>query len=112
MKIEETIVTGHIDLKKLIRRQIQVSADLLTETARYGQNVARILLEDGETDNKPLKHNETEECILTEETAQVQAAAEVRAEKQPAVSDTAAAGAASCTAKTAQSGHQTNDSHR
>ncbi len=58
MKIEETIVTSHLDLKKLVRRSIQVSADILSETARYGQNVAKILLEDGGTDNRPLKHSE------------------------------------------------------
>ena len=72
MKIEETIVTSHIDLKKLLRRSIQVSADLLTETARYGQNVARILLETPDTDNRPLKHDSaavTEEVILEDQTA-------------------------------------------
>lgn len=72
MKIEETIVTSHIDLKKPLRRSIQVSADLLTETARYGQNVARILLETPDTDNRPLKHDSaavTEEVILEDQTA-------------------------------------------
>lgn len=70
MKIEETIVTSHLDLKKLVRRSIQVSADILSETARYGQNVAKILLEDGGTDNRPLKHSEAASVSVTETTVE------------------------------------------
>lgn len=83
MKIEETIITQKIDLKKIIRRSIQVSADLLSETARYGQNVARILLDDGQTENRPLKHKEDASCQETETVVMETASAPGSASSEP-----------------------------
>lgn len=64
IEFEETIKYRKPDVKKSIHRLLKINAALTMETARYVQNVTRILTENPERENRPLKHKEEDRASV------------------------------------------------